>query len=157
MNKILFELIKKSNRSDHQIGQITSLSQPTVSRLRDQLEKEKIIKEYTITPDLAKMGYSIMAIFSIKYKAHQKEKAKQMSTDAIINHSSTIFASQAQGMGKNAISISLFKNYGEYAKYMSYVTSKWDCVIDDYSVMLVDLKGPILKPFSLKYLIENRS
>lgn len=154
MNKILSELIKKSNRSDHHIGQITGLSQPTVSRLRAQLEKDGVIKEYTITPDLPKMGYSIMAVFSIKYKAHQKGKVKQMSSDALINHSSTIFASQAQGMGKNAISISLFKNYGEYAEYMSYVTGKWDDVIEDYSVMLVDLKGPILKPFSLKYLVE---
>ena len=39
---------------------------------------------------------------------------------------------------------------------MSNVTSKWDDVIEDYSVMLVDLKGPILKPFSLKYLVENQ-
>jgi len=78
-----------------------------------------------------------------------------MSQEALIKHASTVFASKAQGMGKNALSISLFKNYGEYAKYMSYLTSRWDKVIDDYSVMLVDLKGPILKPFSLKYLVEN--
>ena len=122
---------------------------------RNQLEKEGTIQEYTVTPDLTKMGYSIMAIFCIKYKAHLKDKTKEMSSNAIIKHNSTIFASKAQGMGKNEISISLFKNYGEYAKYMSYITGKWDDVIEDYSVMLVDLKGPILKPFSLKYLVEN--
>ncbi len=157
MTHILYELIKNSNRSDRQIAKAIGVSQPTVTRLRNRLEKEGTIQEYTVIPDLTKMGYSIMAIFCIKYKAHLKEKVKEMSSDAAIEHSSTIFASRAQGMGKNAISISLFKNYREYAEYINNLSSKYDDIIEEYDSMLVDLKGPILKPFSLKYLVENQT
>ncbi len=157
MKQVLHELIKDSSRSDHKLAKAIDVSQPTVTRLRNQLEKEGTIQEYTIIPDLTKMDYSIMAIFCIKYKAHLKEKAKEMSTDAAIEHSSTVFASRAQGMGKNAISISLFKNYGEYSQYVEDLASKWDDIVEDWSSMLVDLKGPILKPFSLKYLVEDSS
>ena len=100
MTQILDELIKNSNRSDHELAKTIGVSQPTVTRLRNQLEKEGTIQEYTVTPDLTKMGYSIMAIFCIKYKAHLKDKTKEMSSNAIIKHNSTIFASIAQGMGK---------------------------------------------------------
>ena len=154
MTKILHELIKNSSRSDHEIAKVIGVSQPTVTRLRNQLEKEDTVKEYTIIPDLTKMGYSIMAIFCIKYKAHKKEQVKKMSKAAFIDQGSVLFASRAQGMGKNAISISLFKNYQEYADYINDLGSKWDDVVEEWSSMLVDLKGQILKPFSLKYLVE---
>lgn len=154
MTNILYELIKNSNRSDHELSKFIGISQPTVTRLRNQLEKEGYIKEYTIIPDFKKMGYSIMAIFCIKYKAHKKAQLKEMTSDAAIENSSTIFSSRAQGMGKNAISISLFKNYREYAEYINNLSSKWDDLVEEWASMLVDLKGPILKPFSLSYLVE---
>lgn len=154
MEKILYELIKNSNRSDHELSKVIGISQPTVTRLRNQLEKEGYIKEYTVIPDFKKMGYSIMAIFCIKYKAQKKELIKKMTDDAAIKNSSTIFSSRAQGMGKNAISISLFKNYSEYAEYINNLSSKWDDLVEDWSSMLVDLKGTTIKPFSLRYLVE---
>jgi DNA-binding Lrp family transcriptional regulator len=155
MKQILSELIKDSNRSDHQLSKAIGVSQPTVTRLRNQLEKEQYIQEYTVIPDLTKMGYTIMAIFCIKYKAHLKNKVKEMSNDAAVKHSSTVFASRAQGMGKNAISISLFKDYAEYSKYVTDLGASWGDIVEEWSSMLVDLKGPILKPFSLKYLVES--
>jgi DNA-binding Lrp family transcriptional regulator len=157
MMKILYELIKNSNRSDHELSKVLGISQPTVTRLRNQLEREEYIQEYTIIPNLKKMGYSIMAIFCIKYKAHKKELIKKMSHEAAVEHSSTVFSSRAQGMGKNAISISLFKNYREYAEYINNLSSKWEDLVEEWASMLVDLKGPILKPFSLKYLVEQIS
>lgn len=154
MEQILHELIKNSNRSDHELSKVLGISQPTVTRLRNQLEKEGYIQEYTIIPNLEKMGYSILAVFCIKYKAHKKELVKEMSKDAALEQSSNIFSSRAQGLGKNAISISLFKNYREYAQHIDNLSSKWDDLIEEWASMLVDLKGPILKPFSLKYLVE---
>lgn len=131
MNNLLSELIKDSSRSDHKLAKAIGLSQPTVTRLRNQLEKEEYIQEYTIIPDLAKMGYSIMAIFCIKYKANLKEKVQKASENTAPQDSSTIFASMATGMGKNAISISLFKNYGEYSNFMTNIETNWGDIIED--------------------------
>ncbi len=98
-----------------------------------------------------------MAVFCIKYKAYLKEKVQKAAESATTQDSSTVFASRAQGMEKNAISIALFKNYEEYSKYKTGIETKWGDIIKDWSSMLVDLKGPILKPFSLRYLVEDSS
>jgi len=44
MTKILHELIKNSSRSDHEIAKVIGVSQPTVTRLRNQLEKEGTVR-----------------------------------------------------------------------------------------------------------------
>ena len=46
MMKILYELIKNSNRSDHKLSKVIGISQPTVTRLRNQLEKEGYIQAF---------------------------------------------------------------------------------------------------------------
>jgi DNA-binding Lrp family transcriptional regulator len=154
MNQVLNELIKNSNRSDHKLAKTIGISQPTVTRLRNQLEKEDKIQEYTIIPNLTKMGYSILAVFLMKYKTNG-QKTKKMIED--ISNGNSLFASKAQGMGKNAIMISLFKNYTEYAEYLNNISSKYDDIVEEYDSMMVDLEGSILKPFSLKYLVGNIS
>jgi len=151
-NQVLYELIKNSKRSDRELAKIIGISQPTVTRLRSQLEKEGQIQEYTTIPNFTSMGYSIMAIFLMKYKANG-QRAKELTED--IGNGNSLFASRAQGMGKNAILISLFKNYAEYAKYSNNISSKYDDVVEEIDSMLVDLNGPILKSLSLKNLVEN--
>ncbi len=128
------------------------ISQPTVTRLRNQLEKQGYIQEYTVIPDLSKMDYSIMAILLLKYKANG-QRTKQLIED--VANGGTLFASRAQGMGKNAVLISLFKNYREYAQYLNNISNKYDDILEDYDSILVDLKGPILKSLSLKNLVDN--
>ena len=106
MNQVLNELIKNSSRSDHKLAKAIGVSQPTVTRLRNQLEKEGYIQEYTVIPDLTKINYSIMAIILLKYKVNG-HRTKEMTED--IGNGNSLFASRAQGMGKNAVLISLFK------------------------------------------------
>ena len=93
-----------------------------------------------------------MAIFLLKYKVNG-QRAKEMTED--IGNGNSLFASNAHGMGKNAILISLFKNYGEYSEYINNISSKYDDVVEEYDSMLVDLNGPILKSLSLRNLVEN--
>jgi len=59
--RILFELIKGARRSDRELAKAVGTSQPTITRKRTKLEKEGFIKEYTVIPDLKKMGYEIIA------------------------------------------------------------------------------------------------
>ncbi len=152
MNQVLNELIKNSSRSDHKLAKAIGVSQPTVTRLRNQLEKEGYIQEYTVIPDLTKINYSIMAIILLKYKVNG-HRAKEMTED--IGNGNSLFASRAQGMGKNAVLISLFKNYTEYSEYITNIQGKYGDIVEEYDSMLVDLKGPILKSLSLRNLVEN--
>ncbi len=58
MKKLLLELLKNSHRSDRQLAREMGTSQPTVTRMRNKLEKNGWIKEYT-SAKLRKNGHSI--------------------------------------------------------------------------------------------------
>ena len=60
---LLLELLKNSKRSDREIAKALGVSQPTVSRRRQRLVEEGMIKEFTVIPDFTKMGYEILEIF----------------------------------------------------------------------------------------------
>ena len=81
VKKLLLELLKDSKRSDREIAKVLGVSQPTVSRMRQRLVKEGMIKEFTVIPDFVKMGYEIMAIsfFKSKRTKETEERAVKVS------------------------------------------------------------------------------
>ncbi len=64
-----------------------------------------------------------------------------------------LFASRAQGMGKNGILISLFKDFAEYSNYFQRISGEYSGIIEGIDSMLVDLKGPLIKSLSLRDLV----
>ena len=65
---LISELMKNSRRSDRELAKQLRVSQPTVTRIRNRLEKEGIIREYTIIPDFAKLGYQMASVTFAKLK-----------------------------------------------------------------------------------------
>lgn len=84
--KLVSELMKNCRRSDRQLAKVVGVSQPTVTRTLHKLEKEGIIKEYTIVPDFRKLGYTLLAVTFVKLKRHlsqdQIEKARSLPEKA---------------------------------------------------------------------------
>jgi DNA-binding Lrp family transcriptional regulator len=154
MLNLLLELLKDSKRSDREIAKILGVSQPTITRTRQRLVKEGAIKGFTVIPDFVKLGYEIMAIIFFKLKVAKAsiEKATKM-TRARPN---IIFASEAEGMGKNGVIISLHKSYTDYSKFLSDLRSEGGDDLQDFDAVLISLEERILKPLSLKYLGEQK-
>ncbi len=157
MMKLLLELLKDSKRSDRKIARILGVSQPTITRTRNRLVEEGVIQEFTIIPDLVKIGYEIMAISCVKTKnpitAESSEEAKKWMR----KYPNIIFVARAEGMGKNGVMISLHKSYTEYSRFVREHLLHWGKDIQDYDTMLISLKGIIAKPLSLRYLAEEKS
>jgi len=154
MLNLLLELLKDSKRSDREIAKILGVSQPTITRTRQRLVKEGAIKGFTVIPDFVKLGYEIMAIIFFKLKVAKAsiEKAMKMTTE----RPNIIFASEAEGMGKNGVIISLHKSYTDYSKFLSDLRIEGGDDLQDYDAVLISLEERILKPLSLKYLGEQK-
>jgi len=152
--KLLFELLKNSKRSDREMAKVLGVSQPTVTRMRHRLVKEGVIREFTVIPDLVKMGYELMAISCVKKKNPLTLKSNKEAKKWMMKFPNIIFASSAEGMGKNGVMISLHKNYTEYSRFAKKQLLRWAM---DYDTMLLPLKGTIAKPLSLRYLAEEKS
>ena len=152
MMSLLLELLKNSKRSDRELAKVLGVSQPTVTRTRSRLVKEGVIKEFTVIPDFVKMGYEIIAISLFKSKMRSGLAEKAMKST--MTKPNIIFAARTHGMGKNAVVISLHKNYTEFSNFIENLRSEGGDDIEDYDTLLISLRDLIIKPLSLKYLSE---
>ena len=153
MMRLLLEYLKDSKRSDREIAKVLDVSQPTVTRRRHRLVKEGWIKGFTVIPDFVKMGYEIMAISLFRSK--RGEGIRERATEWTMSKPNIIFASAAQGMGKNAVIISLHESYTDYSNFLEEIMAEGENILESHDTLLISLEGRIVKPFSLKYLGEQ--
>lgn len=167
MIKTLFELIKNSKRSDREIARSLGLWQSTITRYRKKLEKEGIIRDYTLIPNLEKMGYEILAFQlvaqkrnnDISYEIWNKIWIKKMR-ELLNDFPEVVFSIEvmpAKNALWNALIASLHKNYSDFSEYMARFLKASEDLIEDYPQAHVQLLtsvsgGTILKPLSLRYL-----
>ena len=122
---LLFEYLKDSNRSDRQIAKVLGVSQPTVSRMKSRLLEEGLVRHFSAIPDFAKMGYEIMAFSFVKFNMEQVMEIEEKTKEWMQSHPEIIFSSRAEGMGMDAVTVSLHKNYAEYTNFIMENKEKW--------------------------------
>jgi DNA-binding Lrp family transcriptional regulator len=156
---LLSELIKDPKRSDRQLAKILGMSQPTVTRKREFLEKE-FIDGYTTVPKWEKLGYEILAITLVKIKPaiaskETYEATREKGLDWLMNQPNVVMAGSCRGMGMDSFMISFHMSYSDYDEFMRNCRLELAETIDDVQSILVNLCGKeLLKPFHLKYLAE---
>lgn len=151
MIKLLYEMMKNSKRSDRGIAKIIGVSQPTITRMRQRLEKTGYIRDYTVIPNLEKLGYEIAA-FTFLTVANSNVKGENVNK-WVESNSKIVLSAFGDGLnGKNSIMVSIHKDFTDYSEFMSEFRSKMSENIRDVDSFLVPLRGDIPKHFSLKYL-----
>ncbi len=150
MLKLLFELMKNAKRSDREIAKIIGVSQPTITRMRQRLEKTAIV-DYTVIPDWTELGFEIMAMTFVKAKttAESTEKVKKWAA----KNPNVIFTAGGEGMGMDYAVISFHKNYSGYSNFIDNLKAEWaENLQDIQSFLMTTGEERMVKPFSLKYL-----
>jgi DNA-binding Lrp family transcriptional regulator len=150
MLKLLFELMKNAKRSDREIAKIIGVSQPTITRMRQRLEKTAIV-DYTVIPDWKELGFEIMALTLIKAKATSQvtENAKNWA----MSNANVIFAAGGEGMGMDYSVISFHTNFSNYSKFVDGLKEQLaEDLQDVQSFLMATGEERIVKPLSLKYL-----
>lgn len=154
---LLFALIKGARRSDRELAKVLKISQPTVTRKRAKLEREDYIKEYTIIPDLVKMGYDFVAVTFLSFAEDRPElfdKAREWTKDK----PSVIFAVNGEGLGMNSIMVSVHKSYASYSKLITELRRDWQPNLKGTQSFMISLprREVLIKPFSFRYLEADR-
>ena len=151
MIKLLYEMMKNSKRSDREIAKIIGVSQPTITRMRQRLEKRGYIRDYTVIPDLEKLGYEIAA-FTFMAVANSNVKSEKVNK-WIESNPKIVFSASGDGVnGKNSVIVSIHEDFADYSNFMSELRLKLSENISNMNGFLVPLRGEIQKHFSLKYL-----
>jgi DNA-binding Lrp family transcriptional regulator len=143
--RIIAELMKNSRRSDREIAHTVGCSQPTVSRLIKRLEKEGVIKEYTMIPDFKRLGYQIMAVVSFGLKSPMTKTQFQKVEEHISEIDEAGFHPGfigVNGMGrdrKNRLFVSFYRSYSDYSQEMNLIKNAPYLEGESLESFLVDL------------------
>lgn len=142
--KLIAELIKNSRRSDRELAKQLHVSQPTVTRIRTKIEKEGIIRAYTIIPDFARLGYQIASVSFAKLKEIPSRKTfedvgRQTRELEKKNPSPTICSMRGIGCSADYVSVAFHKTYSEYAQYMRYLRKFPHVKVDEIESFVIDL------------------
>ena len=152
---LLLEYLKDSSRSDRELAKILGVSQPTISRMRAKLLKDGIIDHFSAIPDLTKIGYEILAISFVKFNVSNIENIEQGTKNWVQSHPDIIFSARCEGLGMDAVTLSLHKSYAEYKQFFSKNKFEGADFASEAHFVLVDIKSGIAKPFSFKYLADK--
>jgi len=150
MLKLLFELMKNAKRSDREIAKIIGVSQPTITRMRQRLEKTAIV-DYTVIPDWTELGFEIMAMTFVKAKGlpETTEKAKKWA----MNNPNVVFAAGGEGMGMDYSIMSFHNNYSDFSSFIDNLKTEWAENLQGLqSFLMTTGEERTVKPLSLKYL-----
>lgn len=159
-SKVLFELIKNSRLSDRELANRIGSSQPTVTRTRRRLEKKGYIREYTVIPDFAKIGYKILALTFALSRALNKEEAervKKILAESVKDKQfEFIMLERGFGLGFDAVVISLHEDYSSYLTVLEWLR-QFDFVdVTKIDSFLVNLDGDVrYRPLTLSYLAKH--
>ena len=123
--KLIAELMKNSRRSDRQLARALKISQPTVSRMIKRLEKERVIQEYTITPNFNKLGYHICALtfadFATPKDLLTMRKMIEEYRKRLSEIPEAVLIERGIGESANGVVISLHEDYSEYKKFLVWL------------------------------------
>lgn len=150
---IISELLKNSRISDRGLAKKLGVSQPTVTRRRVHIEKEKLL-EYTAIPNFGELRLVILAITfaSWDHKVSPDEKVSE-AQKFLSEHPNIIFVSTGRGLHSDRVCISLHKNYADYTKLLSEFRTEWEKYFTILDSFVISLKGDnILRTLTFKHL-----
>lgn len=160
--EVLFEMIKNCKRSDRQLAKAIKISQPTVTRSRSKIEKEGMILDYTAIPNFEKLGIEIFAFTFLAVKPEMRKPKdldhlfdgwKEQSDEFFAKNPNIVFAATGRGLNKNALWISLHKDYSCYVSFLREIELKWGKYLDGIDGFTVSTKSDrIRKLLTLRYL-----
>ena len=154
--KLLIELLRDSKQSDRKLASKLGVSQPTITRTRNKIEREGFIRSYTIMPNWRKLGFEIIAFTFTKM--HPKIVSDELIGKVkkyAAKFPNSIFASTGEGLGMTGVIISLHKDYTDYARKLALFRNDWGQYMKDIQSFVIVTDEGEIKEFSFKYLNES--
>lgn len=156
--KLIAELMKNSRRSDRELAQVIGTSQPTVTRLRKKLEKDGIVKEYTMIPDFSKLGLELLSItFAKRPHDVSSEEMVQIEREGMDvarkQGVRTIMALRGLGLGYDVAIVALHPNYSAFTEVVQTVRTFPHTDVSDIDSFVINLKDRVqYRAFTFSYV-----
>lgn len=122
--QVLIELLKDGRIPDKHVAKKIGTTQPTVTRIRQKLERENIIKRYRAIVDYGKVGIAVVVITFWTWSDYSKQEERRKFMDILKQKPEVMFLSRGEGIeGRTTVIISAHCNFGEYESFIREVRS----------------------------------
>jgi DNA-binding Lrp family transcriptional regulator len=159
--RLISELMKNSRKSDRELARALAVSQPTITRIRNRLEKEGIIKEYTIIPDFPKIGYRLLALTFVKLKKllrpEEADKARDLARQRLEeSRFGIVMLERGLGLGFDGVIISFYEDFAAYMEHKN-VLKQYDFLgFFDIETFLISLDDKVhYRPLTFSTLAKH--
>ncbi|MGA2308765.1 MAG: AsnC family transcriptional regulator [Candidatus Bathyarchaeia archaeon] len=123
--RLISELMKNSRRSDRELAKAIGVSQPTVSRTIAKLEKDDVLREYTVIPDFNKLGYHLCALTFANFETPTDLQAMRKLIEEygkrLAEIPQAVMIERGLGEGANGVVISLHESYSGYMQFQRWL------------------------------------
>lgn len=126
--RILNELLRNCKQSDRGISKIADISQPTVTRFRNHLERTNVIKEYLAIPDYKKLGFNFGAIITADISS---KDLKEIPLENVIVSAPTI------SCDTNTMLIVVYREMEDFNRFLRMIKP----LASDLYITLFDTRG----------------
>jgi DNA-binding Lrp family transcriptional regulator len=142
--KLVKELVRNSRRSNRQLAETIGVSQPTVNRLVKKLEKEGVIREYTMVPDHVALGFQIMSVTFARLKEAMSdddvERARKFAHEMLKKRpTATMMIMNGIGLDADRAVVAFHRDYSDYVEFMTLMKEYPLVVVEEVKSFLVDL------------------
>jgi len=144
------------------LAKVIGSSQPTITRRRAKLEKERLIDSYTAIPNFTKLGFEIMAFSFYSWRpeaTEQRYKDKEVFIKRLYaflaEHKNIIFSSNGQGFEMETMMMSIHKSYADYIKLRKAVSDEWgDYLLKTNSFIVSLQEDTVGKNFGFEHFAD---
>ena len=152
--------MKNSRRSDRELAKTIGTSQPTTTRLRNKLEKEGYIKQYTIIPNFSKIGYTIMAMNFIKLDPkisdHEIEGFRKSHPHTLGREPwGIVLIHRGVGLGYDSVIVSFHQNYASYDAFRNNVKRMMGKSVTEMNTFLINVEENNTLPPTFSFLARQ--
>jgi DNA-binding Lrp family transcriptional regulator len=147
--KLIAELMKNSRRSDRQLAKAIGISQPTVSRMIKNLEKQGVIKEYTVIPDFTRLGLNLLTVTLVKHRRDLDREDATRAERKVIENVETgispqvVMVERGLGFGYDSVIISYEKDYSDFTRLLDRIRSYEHVQTSETQSFIIDLNDKV--------------
>jgi DNA-binding Lrp family transcriptional regulator len=130
--EIFAYLLANARMPDKHIAKLLNTTQPTVTRIRQKLEKEGYIKGYKPIVDLQKLGIGLVALTLFRISDFSKtEEIKKNVVPDLKKMPEVILVAEGEGMGKTSLIVTMHKDFPDFEEWMIALRKKYGKYVEE--------------------------